>query len=46
MAKNINIARHIAGKYISGYPGSAEGANRFLKNWELQKTGQIEKLSK
>ncbi len=43
MAKNINIARYIAGKYISGWPGSAEGANRFFSKWELQKKDVKEK---
>jgi cytidylate kinase len=37
MSKNIDLARYIAGKYISGWPGSTEGTARFLKNWELQK---------
>jgi cytidylate kinase len=37
MAKNIDIARYIAGKYISSWPGSSEGADHFFKKWELQK---------
>jgi hypothetical protein len=43
MAKNINIAKYIAGKYISGWPGSAEGTSRFIKKWELQKKDVKEK---
>lgn len=46
MAKQINIARYIAGKYISGWPGSVEGTNRFLKRWELQKKDLKEKTLK
>lgn len=37
MSKKIDIAKYIAGKYISGWPGTSERANRYLKNWELQK---------
>ncbi len=46
MAKNIDIAKYIAGRYISGYPESAERADRFLKNWEAQKKDSKKKLLK
>lgn len=46
MAKNIDIAKYIAGRYISGYPGSVERADRFLKNWEAQKKDSKKKLLK